>query len=583
MDLLQNPFNRINGRAHHNRRKLTELADAQGLSGDPEDASGALSELTHPRKRLFAEIAWLPGVAATQIDPLLSLLDPVSPRLPRNRTLPSADMARANLLASGLSRLDKGDCKPSSVAVWILEISRAFDFTDPETLMIMINEERVVSGFPEVTSLAAVREAVNERRRYFRGVIMSALNGMPIRERVEAIAAVVGVSTNNGRIQAPIVVFDMVDLYEVESKSLIAGIERTAGAASARIMEAVAQNRSDADTAGLIDEFVESCRALRRITDPISVCARVRGLGGEGSVCAKMASELEAHLNALGRPGLASRLSDGLMAHGEGPAETGGEAGESEAQDSAGSASEENDAPPNFDDIVLGEGEKTREQASESDDKGGAPIEIKTDPFGTAYEARGDTIFESDIETVATERISISPKWIEWKGRKWDVDAISRVRWGRVPDPSGDVHNVAQYRVFWGYDYDGVSVDFINSRTYDKLAKSLWKAVGSKLMDRILAGMRDGGSYRFGETAANDLGIELERHTQQSRDERVFCRWADIVIMDEPGVFSLGMKDDNELWVDFKYLEDDNINILENAVRARAKRGTDRLSGALPA
>ena len=53
--------------------------------------------------------------------------------------------------------------------------------------------------------------------------------------------------------------------------------------------------------------------------------------------------------------------------------------------------------------------------------------------------------------------------------------------------------------------------------------------------------------------------------------------------MDQSGAFCIGKSDDNRLWVDFRYLEEDNINLLENAVRIREKHGTPRLSGLLQA
>jgi hypothetical protein len=101
-----------------------------------------------------------------------------------------------------------------------------------------------------------------------------------------------------------------------------------------------------------------------------------------------------------------------------------------------------------------------------------------------------------------------------------------------------------------------------------------------KLLRRILAELGNGSSYRFGAVTANDRGIELERH-DGAEGGRVFCAWTDIVIMDQAGAFCIGKSDDSRLWTDFRYLEEDNINLLENAVRIREKHGTPRLSGLL--
>jgi hypothetical protein len=160
--------------------------------------------------------------------------------------------------------------------------------------------------------------------------------------------------------------------------------------------------------------------------------------------------------------------------------------------------------------------------------------------------------------------------------------AITRLRWGRIPDETADASGAAAYRVFWGDDTSCAFLDFINSQTYEEFVRSLWKTVGLHLFYTILAWLKNGRSYRFGSVMANDFGIELERH-KSAGNRKVFCVWDDIVIMDEPGVFCIGKKNNNDLWTDFRYLEDDNINLLENAVRIRARRGGDKLSSLLPA
>ena len=211
------------------------------------------------------------------------------------------------------------------------------------------------------------------------------------------------------------------------------------------------------------------------------------------------------------------------------------------------------------------------------------PAETRAEPAASRAKPpapREEILLEADVELILKERIKISSEWIEWQGRRWDLSAVTRMRWGRIPDSGGAVHSVTSYRVFWGDDAGFASLDFINGRSYEKLVRALWRAVGLKLLYRILMYLKSGNSYRFGSSLANDAGIELERHGKPG--ERVFCKWGELVIMDEPGVFCLGKSDDNQLWADFKYLEEDNINLLENAVRIRLKRGGDRLSSLLP-
>jgi hypothetical protein len=547
MELRKNPFYRINARVHHNRAKLLDLADTQCLVGDPEDASAALADLTNPRRRLAAEVAWFPGVSTSQVDVLLSMLKSPPQLLSGERMLPPQGMARANLMAEGLLRLEHEDRTPSSVAVWIMEISLAFENTDPDTLMMIINEERVTSCFPEVTDVSAVRGELNERRRYFRGVIASVLGEMSERDRLDAIMKVVRSSTGDGARQAPEVVFDMVDLYEVDSKSNIAQRERDLQFLMARIRDAVERGHSDFDIANLIGGILTDFRGWRQVSEPTHICARLRGLKSSRDALMNSASELGARLASLARPELASALAEGLR-------HVFADEWESLArQDEPEARAAEQTAPP---------------QTAEPAPPRPAP--------------REEILLETDVELILRERIRVSSEWIEWQGRRWDLASVTRMRWGRIPEASGDVRSVTSYRVYWGDDAGFASLDFINGRSFEKLVRALWKAVGMKLLSRMLTFLRAGSSYRFGASTANDYGIELERHGSANADERVFCKWNEIVIMDEPGVLCLGKRDDNSLWADFKYLEEDNINLLENAVRMRIKRGCDTLSGLIP-
>jgi hypothetical protein len=532
---------------------LIELSDMQGLLGDADDASLALANLTNPRKRLAAEAAWLPGVSAAQTDSLLQTLKTSPQSLLESENLPPDGMARVNLFASGMLRLDGASCSMSLAASWILEMVYAFEGADPETLMMIINEDRVVSGFPEVTNMSAIREEMNERRRYLRGVIMSILNSMTARKRLQTITAVVEYSTDGGRQQAPSVIFDVVDLYEVESKAAMSGYERRIQLLVAQLRDAVARNNGDSDAINIIDSLAADFVEWKYIAWPVHICARVRGLKSARDVLKNMLSELTSYLYNYDRPGFVARLSEKLKA-----APEGWETEETTAQDRES-------------DIVRAEPQAGQGQSLAKQSTGASP-----EPYVE------DMVFDTDVEIISRERVCVSSEWIEWRGVRWSMRAITRLRWGRIPEDVSDTRGAAAYRVFWGDDTSCAFLDFINSQAYEEFVRSLWKTVGLNLFYKILAWLKNGKNYRFGSVMANDFGIELERH-KSAGSRKVFCVWDDIVIMDEPGVFRIGKKNNNDLWTDFRYLEDDNINLLENAVRIRARRGGDKLSSLLPA
>ena len=52
-----------------------ELAEERGLLSDADECLAARAELTNPRKRISAEMAWLPGVAPERVYDILLLLE----------------------------------------------------------------------------------------------------------------------------------------------------------------------------------------------------------------------------------------------------------------------------------------------------------------------------------------------------------------------------------------------------------------------------------------------------------------------------------------------------------------------------
>src|SRR5690554_6831225 len=103
MDLLQNPFYILTASPRDNRRRIMELADEKSLLLDSSECMNARSDLTNPRKRLSAEIAWLPGAGPKRVGEILSFLE--SQPIDLLSVEKISPMARANLLAAGLARL----------------------------------------------------------------------------------------------------------------------------------------------------------------------------------------------------------------------------------------------------------------------------------------------------------------------------------------------------------------------------------------------------------------------------------------------------------------------------------------------
>jgi hypothetical protein len=546
MDLLENPFHILAASPRDNRQRIMELADERSLLLDSSACMEARSDLTNPRKRLSAEVAWLPGIGPKRAGEVLLLLESSPTDLLAVDKLSS--IARANLLAAGLARLS--DYNPDDIAEWILEIAWAFENIEPEELMGIINEERVAAGFPEVTDLSAVEAEIQERRRYYRKVMKSALNNLSAKDLVEAVTVAVESATDNGEEHGPILIADLVDSYEVEAQGFLEKEEANIASLVERLRATVDAERPDSVLAPMVNQLIQVVKNWDTVAQPIQISTKSRGLDHDASRrVAGLVRGLAIHMfNEHGKLDFSRQLTNMLQ-------EVFAEVGEV--------------------------AERTAEDAAALEDIAEQRARLIEDAKNRAEEWRREITYEADVGAIFKKKLRISPDGIEWKGRRWELDSITRIRWGGTRHSVNGIPTGTTYSIIFGNGSDYASIELKNEAIYSSFVDRLWRAVGVRLLTEYLKGLRDGRKYRFGSTVMSDHGMELERKKLFGSNERIFCRWGELVIWNDPGVFCIGKKDDKKLAAAFSYLMEDNIHVLEAAIRMFWKRGGDRLSSLL--
>ena len=546
MDLLQNPFSILNACPRDNRRRIMELADERSLLLDSSECMEARSILTNPRKRLSAEISWLPGVSPKTATNAINWISKSVEKLPPKSTLDAlTPIARTNLLACAIQHL-KNKSK-TNIPEWILEIAWAFEDLDPDELRVIINEERVVSGFPEVSDLSAVEAEIQERRRHYRQVIKSALDNLSPKELVEAVTVVVESATNDGEEHGPILITDLIDSYEVEAQGFLEKEEGNIRALVEKLRAAVDTERPDSTLTPMVNQLIHVVKNWDTVAQPIQISTKSRGLDHDASHrVAGLVRGLAIHMfNEHGKLDFSQQLTNMLQ---EVFAEV-GEVAERTAEDAA----------------ALGEIAEQR-------------VRLIEDAKNRAEEWRREITYEADVGAIFKDKLRISPEGIEWKGRRWDLDSITRVRWGGTRHSVNGIPTGTTYSIIFGNGSNYASIELKKEATYSNFIDCLWRAVGVRLLTEYLKGLRDGKKYRFSSAVMSDHGMELERKKLFGSNERVFCRWGELVIWNGAGVFCIGKKEDKKLAAAFSYQEEDNIHVLEAAIRMFWKRGGDRLS-----
>ena len=538
MDLLQNPFHILNASSRDNRRRIMELAEERSLLFDPNKCMYARSELTNPRKRLSAEVAWLPGIRPKRADEVLTLIESSPTDLLGIDKLTS--VARANLLAAALSRLP--DCSSADIAEWILEIAWTFEDIDAEELCVILNEERIVSGFPEITDLSAVEAEIQERRHYYRQVVKLALDNLSARNLVKAVTIAIESATDDGENQGPILIDDLVDSYEVEAQVFLEKEEENIKVLVKKIQTAVDAELPDSTLAPMINQLIQVVKNWDTVAQPIQVSTKSRGLDHDASrrVAGLVRGLAIRMFNEHGKLDFSQQLTNMLQ---EVFAEV-VEVAERTAEDAN----------------TLGEIAEQRgrlmDDAKKQDEEWQESIAINID-FGIMFK----------------KKLIISPDGIKWGTHLTPLDEVTRIRWGVI--------NGSTYSISYGTDKNLFHLKMENGGLFSKITASLWRATGVRILTELLEGLRDGKKYRFGSAVVSDYGMDLKSKKTFASNERIFCRWGELVIWDGADVFCIGKKGDKKVSATFSYQNEDNIHVLEAAIRMFWKQGGDRLSSLL--
>jgi hypothetical protein len=580
MDLLHNPFFILGLSPRDNRQRIYEMADERCLVLDSNECTEARAALTNPRKRLSAEVAWLPGVGPKRAAEIIAILESSPKDLLAIDKLPP--IARTNLLAAILVRLSERNA--NEIVKCILTISWAFEDVEPEDIRRLINDERVVSGFPEVLDLTFVESLIQERRRYFRQVIKTSLDNLPPKELVKAVTFVVESATNSGKEHGPILIADLVDSYEVKVRAFLdrkleqiaAIIEKInksldmyqcpkcrhvqcdsiecnkCGIIFQKYFElyGVDSKINDNVLAPLIQEIIQIVRNWDIVARPIQVSAKGRGLVHDQScsIAWKIRGLAVDLFNDHDMLELSQQLTS--LIH-EGFAEV-GEVAERTAEDAN----------------ALNEIAKNRSELMHK-------VNIQNDEW------RRKITYEADVGFIFKDKLRISPDGIEWKGRNWVLDSITRIRWGGTRNFVNGVPVDTIYSIVFGNNSNYERIELRKKSIYNRFIDCLWKSVGVRLLTEYLQGLRKGNKYQFGSAIISDYGMQLTSNNSIESNGSVVFNWSQLMIWNGPGTFYISKKGNESYTAALSYLRDDNIHILENALRIFWEMSEDRISSLL--
>ena len=537
--LHQTPFAILGVTTRDDRRRIVELAEEKSLELDHDVCQKARSDLTNPRTRLSAEIAWLPGVSPRRASQLVEGLLHDALAVREESGLPT--LAHLNLLAAAFEAVDS-EHDAEDLASFIQEVAYLVDEIDPEDVLRDINEDRAVSGFPEVRALDQIEAELAERKRYYRSAIKDALDRLPPTTLVQVMTDTVEGVTLGGEDHAPELIDDLVDSYEVETQGFL---QKEAENVHKLIKAARdSANSGEAAVKPYVDKLDAVARNWDKVAQPIQLSAKARGIDHEAS--RDLAYEIRILAIDL------FNTHDMLT----------------QSQRLTGLLQE-----------LFAELPEVSERVEQDADALADIIQERKQAVARRDEWAREITYRAEIGVMFKDTLSISPDGISWKGQSFSLDSITRVRWGGVRHSVNGVPTGTTYTIAFGDKRSEAVVELKKEDIYSKFIDKLWRAVCVRLLGEMLEALKDGRDLYFGDALLHDDGITLVKHKFLGANERVRCTWGQVQIWNADGSFCIGSKDDKKTNVGISYIHVANTHILEQLIRMAFKKpGLRRLS-----
>lgn len=225
---------------------------------------------------------------------------------------------------------------------------------------------------------------------------------------------------------------------------------------------------------------------------------------------------------------------------------------------------------------LFSESPEVAEQVKEDSEALARVREQRKNRNAESEESAQEISYQADIGILLKKHLSISPAGIVWKGKRFELDAITRLRWGtrNTKEPT--------YLIEFGDDRSITGIKLESGAVFRNFTDRLWKAVGVRLLLEMLEELRDGGEIRFHDIVARDDGVTLTKRNILGANQLVDCTWGQVHIWTRDGTFCIGKKDDKRIYVGLSYLYQMNAHILEQAIRVAFKKpGLLKLSDVL--
>lgn len=539
--LQQNPFWLLGASTRDDRQRLIELTDEKSLDQDAESFQKARADLINPRTRLNAEMAWLPGVAPSRARYLATKAADNPNSIGQEIGLPP--LAHTNLMAAALEGTEN-QVSSRTMSQLIEQIASLIERCKVDDIVRDINEDRTIAGFPLVKT-AQVETEFADRTRSYRNMIKAALNRLPTVVLVEAMTITVDRLTKGGTSQAPTLIDELVDSYEVESqhflqeeatnvRTLIKAIQNVAGSGASAVNP-------------LIDKLGHVVQNWDQVAQPIQLSAKARGM--------------EHHLSHELAYAIRSLSIDLCNTH---------------------SLLPESQRLTNLVQAVFAELPEVKERVEQDSVALEQLVRAQKKTEAELAEWARNITYQVEIGLIFKHTLSISPSGLAWKNHCYPLANVTRVRWGAIRQSINGIPSGTSYTVAFGDAMSEAVIELRREEIFSTIIEKLWHAVGTRILIDLLKTLQAGKELSLGNAVLRNDKVLLTKHKLFGNDS-VWVSWHDTQVWTSDGQFFIGSTQDKKVYVGMSYIHVPNVHPLEQAIRMAFKHpgGFARLSDIL--
>jgi hypothetical protein len=539
--LKENPFYILDATTRDNRQKIVTLAEEKSFEIDEDLCQKARAELTMPRNRVLAELNWFPGVSPRKIELLISQLRTSYKDLYTIEGIP--DLARINIFIELLST-EHIKFNNNELEKIILSIVYNFDNLNIDEIIRDINEDRTVSGFPEINDNELVENHLIEKKRSCVKLILKQLNNLDTLNLINTMTRIVDNETENGETQASSMVEDLVDDYKLHTQNFLEQeFEKIR-----KLIELISDKAEEGENciSPLIDKLLKMAQNWDNVAQPIQLSMKSRGLAEplSNEVASTIRSLSIELTNDYSYIELSKKISESLK-----------------------------ELFAELPEII----ERVDEDIDTLDDLFYQRQEVINKQEREKKQFQESLNYSVEIGILMKDKLSISSKGITWKNKTYSLESITRVTWGATKHSVNGIPTGTTYTISFGDDSSTSTVETRKSSVYEEVIDRLWKTAGMSIITKLLKDFKTGQGLIFNNTTIWDDGVTLVKPGGWfSSDEKKKFGWSEVKIYSSNGSLVIESIKEKFFATAISYQGVYNIHFLEQLIRMKFKDANSR-------